>query len=41
MQSVFGEGVFESIDKIVALVRDYVLRAKSGPTPAIFFFNNI
>lgn len=32
---------FESIDKIVALVRDYVLRAKSGPTPAIFFFNNI
>ena len=32
---------FESIDNIVALVRDYVLKAKSGPTPAIFFFNNI
>ena len=41
MQSVFWEGVFESIDKIVALVRDYVLRVKSGPTPAIFFINNI
>ena len=25
----------------MALVRDYVLRAKSGPTPAIFLFNNI